>query len=100
MGRLKASPWRSSARFARCFGSPWGYSWRPSIHLLNQRGRSRHRAMKQLIVNADDFGLTKRVSEGIVEAHRHGIVSSTTLMANGGAFQAAAAMRRQAPHLG
>jgi predicted glycoside hydrolase/deacetylase ChbG (UPF0249 family) len=56
--------------------------------------------MKQLIVNADDFGLTKRVSEGIVEAHRHGIVSSTTLMANGGAFEAAAALRRQAPHLG
>ncbi len=56
--------------------------------------------MKQLIVNADDFGLTKGVSEGIVEAHRHGIVSSTTLMANGGAFEAAAAMRRQAPHLG
>ena len=56
--------------------------------------------MKQLIVNADDFGLTKRVSEGIVDAHRHGIVSSTTLMANGGAFEAAVALRRQAPHLG
>jgi hopanoid biosynthesis associated protein HpnK len=56
--------------------------------------------MKQLIVNADDFGLTKRVSEGIVDAHRHGVVSSTTLMANGGAFEAAVALRRQAPHLG
>lgn len=56
--------------------------------------------MKQLIVNADDFGLTKRVSEGIGEAHRYGIVSSTTLTANGGAFEAAAALSRQVPHLG
>jgi predicted glycoside hydrolase/deacetylase ChbG (UPF0249 family) len=56
--------------------------------------------VRQLIVNADDFGLTKRVSEGIVDAHRHGIVSSTTLMANGEAFEAAAALSRKAPHLG
>lgn len=56
--------------------------------------------MKRLIVNADDFGLTKRVSEGIVDAHRHGIVSSTTVMANGEAFEAAVALSRQVPHLG
>lgn len=36
--------------------------------------------MKQLIVNADDFGLTDGVSAGIVEAIRNGIVSSTTAM--------------------
>jgi chitin disaccharide deacetylase len=56
--------------------------------------------MKKLIVNADDFGLTKRVSEGIVDAHRHGIVTSTTLMANGAAFEAATALSRQMPRLG
>src|SRR5215470_17528544 len=56
--------------------------------------------MKQLIVNADDFGLTKRVSEAIVEAHRHGIVTSTTLMADGAAFEAATALSRQMPRLG
>jgi predicted glycoside hydrolase/deacetylase ChbG (UPF0249 family) len=33
-----------------------------------------------LIVNADDFGLTEGVTEGIVEAHRSGIVTSTSLM--------------------
>lgn len=38
--------------------------------------------MKRLIVNADDFGLTAGVSRGILEAHRRGIVTSTTLMAN------------------
>ena len=36
--------------------------------------------MRSLIVNADDFGLTRGVSAGILAAHRHGIVSSTTVM--------------------
>ena len=36
---------------------------------------------RRLIVNADDFGLTPGVSAGILSAHRHGIVSSTTLLA-------------------
>ena len=37
---------------------------------------------KILIVNADDFGLTAGVSRGILGAHRHGIVTSTTLLVN------------------
>jgi predicted glycoside hydrolase/deacetylase ChbG (UPF0249 family) len=41
---------------------------------------------KQLIVNADDFGFTPDVNAGIVEAHRRGILTATTLMANGDAF--------------
>ena len=36
--------------------------------------------MRALIVNADDFGLTRGVSAGILEAHRHGIVTSTTVL--------------------
>lgn len=35
---------------------------------------------RRLIVNADDFGLTRGVSEGILDAHRHGIVTSTTAL--------------------
>jgi predicted glycoside hydrolase/deacetylase ChbG (UPF0249 family) len=35
---------------------------------------------RRLIVNADDFGLTRGVSEGILAAHRHGIVTSTTVL--------------------
>jgi predicted glycoside hydrolase/deacetylase ChbG (UPF0249 family) len=35
-----------------------------------------------LIVNADDFGLTPGVSAGILAAHRHGIVTSTTMLVN------------------
>ena len=56
--------------------------------------------MKQLIVNADDFGLTLGVSKGIVDAHREGIVRSTTLMANGAAFGTAVSISRRTPGLG
>jgi chitin disaccharide deacetylase len=38
--------------------------------------------MRVLIVNADDFGLTPGVSAGILGAHRHGIVTSTTALVN------------------
>lgn len=37
---------------------------------------------KFLIVNADDFGLTKGVSDGILQAHKKGIVTSTSVMMN------------------
>jgi chitin disaccharide deacetylase len=36
--------------------------------------------MRRLIVNADDFGLTPGVTRGILAAHRHGIVTSATVM--------------------
>lgn len=35
---------------------------------------------RRLIVNADDWGLSHGVSDGILAAHRHGIVSSTTVL--------------------
>jgi predicted glycoside hydrolase/deacetylase ChbG (UPF0249 family) len=42
--------------------------------------------VRRLIVNADDFGYTAGVNRAIVEAHNQGIVTSSTLMANGPAF--------------
>lgn len=56
-------------------------------------------SLKQLVVNADDFGFTPDVNEGIVEAHRRGILTATTLMANGAAFEDAAQLARAAPSL-
>lgn len=38
--------------------------------------------MKQLIVNADDFGVSAEVNRGILHAHQNGIVTSTTVMSN------------------
>ena len=49
-------------------------------------------SVKRLIVNADDLGLTASVNRGIVEAHRAGIVTSATLMANGAAYDDAVSL--------
>jgi predicted glycoside hydrolase/deacetylase ChbG (UPF0249 family) len=54
---------------------------------------------KQLIVNADDFGFTPDVNQGIVESHRRGILTATTLMANGAAFDDAVRLARETPSL-
>lgn len=56
-------------------------------------------ATLRLIVNGDDFGFTRDVNEGIVEAHRHGILTATTLMANGAAFDHAVSLARNTPSL-
>jgi hopanoid biosynthesis associated protein HpnK len=58
-----------------------------------------NRTLKQLIVNADDFGYTSGVNRAIVEAHRTGIVSSTSLLANGAAFADAVERWRASPSL-
>jgi chitin disaccharide deacetylase len=55
--------------------------------------------VRQLIVNADDLGLTNGVNRAIVEAHTGGIVTSATLMANGCAFKDAIKSLASAPEL-
>jgi chitin disaccharide deacetylase len=53
-----------------------------------------------LIVNADDFGASDGVNQGIVEAHTRGIVTSTSLMVTGAAAADAASLSRENPALG
>ena len=55
--------------------------------------------MKHLIVIADDLGWTEGVNRGIAEAHRRGIVTSTSLLANGAAFHSALGLARSTPGL-
>ena len=55
--------------------------------------------MRRLIVNADDFGFTPGVNRAIVEAHIRGIVTSSTLMANGRAFDDAVRLAKTVPLL-
>ena len=52
-----------------------------------------------LIVNADDYGLTPGVSRAVVLAHREGIVTSTSVLANGAAFAQTARWLDEAPEL-
>jgi len=55
--------------------------------------------VKKLVVNADDFGFTRDVNAGIVQAHRDGILTATTVMATGGAFDDAVRLARETPSL-
>ena len=56
--------------------------------------------MRRLIVNADDFGLTSGVNRAVLEGHHRGIVTSTTLMANGQRFAEAVELAKTTPRLG
>jgi len=55
--------------------------------------------VRRLIINADDFGLTTGVNRAIIEAHSQGVVTSTTLMANGPAFEDAVQQARSSSKL-
>lgn len=55
---------------------------------------------KQLIINADDFGIHPAVNEAVRRAATEGILTSTSLMAGGDAFDEAVEMARSMPSLG
>jgi predicted glycoside hydrolase/deacetylase ChbG (UPF0249 family) len=55
--------------------------------------------MKYLIVNADDFGLSAGVTEGILEAHARGIVTSASFLVDASASEDAARLARSAPRM-
>lgn len=55
---------------------------------------------RRLIVNADDFGLTRGVNHAVAELHDAGALTSATLMASGAAFQNAIEIAKARPHLG
>jgi len=52
-----------------------------------------------LIVNADDLGWTEGVNRGVAEAHRNGIVTSASLLANGAAYASGVKVARTTPGL-
>ncbi|HTP66802.1 MAG TPA: hopanoid biosynthesis-associated protein HpnK [Geobacteraceae bacterium] len=55
--------------------------------------------MKELIINADDFGLSVGANRAIIKAWREGILTSTSLMVGGGAFAEAVALAKENPGL-
>jgi chitin disaccharide deacetylase len=55
--------------------------------------------VKYLIVNGDDFGASRGVNRGILEAHARGILTSASLMVNMPASEDAAALARRVPEL-
>jgi len=55
--------------------------------------------MKELIINADDFGLSSGANRGIISAWREGILTSASLMVGGNAFAEAVALAGENPGL-
>ncbi|HUC70019.1 MAG TPA: ChbG/HpnK family deacetylase, partial [Stellaceae bacterium] len=53
--------------------------------------------MRQLIVCADDFGLDPAVNAAVEEGHRHGILSTASLMVGAPAAADAVARARRLP---
>src|SRR5699024_2215690 len=56
--------------------------------------------IREVIVNADDFGYSPGVTAGILYAHHHGIVTSTTIVANSSFAEEASILAKDFPNLG
>lgn len=56
--------------------------------------------MRLLIINADDFGYGSGITLGILDAHKKGVLTSTTIMAGMPGFERAVRLAIQTPSLG
>jgi chitin disaccharide deacetylase len=54
----------------------------------------------KLIVNGDDFGASRGVNRGILEAHTRGVLTSTSMIVEASASEEAAALSSAQPELG
>jgi len=55
--------------------------------------------VKRVIFNADDFGYSRGINRGIIEAHERGVVTSATLVVNGAATEHAVGLAQAHPKL-
>ncbi len=55
--------------------------------------------MKYLIVNGDDFGASPGINRGIMEAHQHGILTSTSLLVKTPGAEQAVSLAAASPEL-
>jgi chitin disaccharide deacetylase len=55
---------------------------------------------RRLIVNADDFGLSKSVNEAVIRAHCEGVLTTASLMVNESGVDEAVALAKENPKLG
>lgn len=58
------------------------------------------RIIKQLIVNADDFGLHTQINNGIIKGYQQGFITSTSIMTSAPAYEHAKKLALENPGLG
>ena len=61
--------------------------------------QSEPQLQRQLIINGDDFGFSSGVNQAIIQAHEQGILTSTSLMVTGAAFEEAVTLAKAHPKL-
>src|SRR3989440_1982544 len=72
-------------------------TWRASAGTTGGGGTP---SVRCLVVNADDFGLSPGVTDGILEAHAAGVVSSVSVLVNAPGWEHAVAALRGTESLG
>ena len=70
------------------------------VHAARQRGRAEEYTVKQIILNADDFGRHMCINRAVEQGVRDGVLRSATIMPGGMAFEDAAALAKSCPTLG
>ncbi len=65
----------------------------------NHLNESEPQPKRRLIINGDDFGFSSGVNQAIIEAHDRGILTSTSLMVTGEAFEEAVMLAKAHPQL-
>lgn len=56
--------------------------------------------VSKVIINSDDFGYSRGINYGIIDAFQNGILTSTTLMTNTPGFEHAVQLKKENPKLG
>jgi predicted glycoside hydrolase/deacetylase ChbG (UPF0249 family) len=94
-GRECLRPPTHTADVTRWLGCLWA-----SFIVRDEARRAIVRDTRYLIVNADDFGYSRSVNRGVIEAHERGIVTSASLMVDRPGAVEAAKYAREHPPLG
>jgi chitin disaccharide deacetylase len=84
---------RASAAFARNRGSASALLQQTAYH--QTAANVRELAQRRLIVNADDFGMSDEVNEAVIRAYKDGVLTSTSLIVTGAAFESAVKLARE-----
>jgi len=93
----RASIKQSSAAFAETKGSA-------SALLPQTQNDTANRVVHKpnqlrVIINADDFGASEEVNEAVIRAYKEGVLTSTSLMVTGAAFDQAVGLAKENPGL-
>ena len=93
----RASSEQPSAAFAQSKGS--ASALLPETQNDNLTLTAHPQKQLRLIINADDFGMSEEVNEAVIRAYREGVLTSTSLMVTGAAFEQAVRLAKENPGL-